>query len=59
MREIVNTNSNISQLKCNDEIIDDPKLISQTFVNYFTNVGPNLDEDSTKHKSLKQFNKQK
>ena len=49
IREIVDTNSktgtNISQLKCNDEIIDDPKLISQTFVNYFTNVGPNLDKE--------------
>ena len=49
IRENVNTNSktgtNISRLKCNNEIIDDPKLISQTFVNYFTNVGPNLDKE--------------
>ena len=47
IKELVNTKNNLStnitQLKSNNLIIDDPKLISVTFNNFFVNVGPNTD----------------
>ena len=47
IKELVNTKNNLStnitQLKSNNLIIDDPKLISDTFNNFFVNVGPNTD----------------
>ena len=47
IQELVNTKNNLStnrtQLKSNNLIIDDPKLISDTFNNFFVNVGPNTD----------------
>ena len=52
IREIVHTknrpNSNITQLKSKDNIIDEPKKISNTFCNFFTNVGLNIDKDIPK-----------
>ena len=45
IKELVNTNNNLStnvtQLKANNSIIDDPQLISDTFNNFVANVGPN------------------
>ena len=48
IKELVNTKSNLStnitQRKANNTIIDDPKLISDTFNNFFVNAGPNTDK---------------
>ena len=41
----LNAGSKINQIKTNNDIIDDPKMISNTFNNYFVNVGPNTDKD--------------
>ena len=42
------SSSNINQIKANNVIIDDPKMISNAFNNYFVNVGPNTDKDIPK-----------
>ena len=39
------SSSNINQIKANNVIIDDPKMISNAFNNFFVNVGPNIDKD--------------
>ena len=51
IREVTSSNktaNKISHLCDNHKSIDDPKEITNTFVNYFTNVGPNLDKEIPK-----------
>ncbi len=52
IKEIVKTKNSLStrinQLKVNNVFIDDPKLIANTFNNFFVNVGPNTDGEIPK-----------
>ena len=52
INELINTKNkshiNISQLNHNNSPINDPNEIANTFNNFFTNVGPNLDKEIPK-----------
>ena len=52
IRSIVNiknsVNPKIAQLKINDRVIDNPKLVVNEINNFFVNVGPNTEKDVPK-----------
>ena len=48
--------SNIRNLKINDEIVEDKKVIVEKFNDFFSNIGPNLSKDiPVCHKSFCEF----
>ena len=53
IKDIINVNSNhndhINQIKHNGNLIDDDEKIANTFNNFFTKIGPQLDKDIPQH----------